>query len=45
MSRALREIIEVIATSDGYIPETAIEKYQEKLLSEILEIAVDYLDD
>ena len=45
MSRALREIIEVIAGSDNYTTETPTEKYQERLLGEILEIAVHYLDD
>lgn len=45
MSRALREIVEVIAGADGYTTETPTEKYQERLLEEILEIAVYYLDD
>lgn len=41
--KALREIYEVYAGSDGFIPETAPEGYQQRLIKQMADIASDAL--
>jgi hypothetical protein len=40
---AFREIYEVYAGSDGFIPETCAEGYQQQLIKEMVEIAAKYM--
>jgi len=40
---AFREIYEVYAGSDGFIPETCPEAYQQQLIKEMAEIAAKYM--
>jgi hypothetical protein len=39
MEAAMREIYEVYAGSDGFIPETAPEAYQQRLIKQMADIA------
>ncbi len=39
LQNAFREIYEVYAGSDGFIPETCAEGYQQQLIKEMVEIA------
>ena len=40
---AFREIYEVYAGSEGFIPETCAESYQQQLVKEMAEIAAEYM--
>lgn len=40
---AIKEIYEVWAGSDGFVPETAPEAYQMRLIDQMKDIARDYL--
>ena len=43
LESAMREIYEVYAGSDGFIPETCAEGYQQQLIKEMAEIAAKYM--
>ena len=43
LEAAMREIYEVYAGSDGFIPETCAEGYQQQLIKEIAEIAAKHM--
>jgi hypothetical protein len=40
---AMRDIYEVWAGSEGFIPETAPEAYQQQLIEQMRDIAAEYL--
>ena len=43
LQNAFREIYEVYAGSEGFIPETCAEGYQQQLIKEMAEIAAKYM--
>lgn len=43
LESAMREIYEVYAGSDGFIPETCAEGYQQQLIKEMVEIAAKHM--
>ena len=43
LENAFREIYEVYAGSDGFIPETCPEAYQQQLIKEMSDIAAKYM--
>ena len=43
LETAMREIYEVYAGSEGFIPETCAEGYQQQLVKEMAEIAAEYM--
>jgi len=43
LQNAFREIYEVYAGSEGFIPETCAEGYQQQLIKEMSDIAAEYM--
>ena len=43
LKESMREIYEVYAGSDGFIPETAPEGYQQKIIKDMVDIAKKHL--